>query len=145
MPVNINFPQTSQAEILLPCGAGELIDKITILEIKADHLTDAGQLDNVRYELARLRMLKIEHGLVSLEVLRLEDALKATNMQLWHIEDSLRLHEQKQSFDSVFIDLARQVYKTNDRRAALKKEINLLCKSAIVEEKSYAAASKKGA
>lgn len=129
------------AEILAPCGTGELIDKITILEIKADHLTEPLQLDNVRYELSLLRTIKIEHGLVGKALARLEEELKATNARLWDIEDALRLHEAKADFGPAFVELARQVYLTNDKRAALKKAINILYKSSIVEEKSYAASS----
>jgi len=133
-----NAEQGSSAEILLPCGVGELIDKITILEIKAAHFKNPVQLANVRYELALLRKLKIEHGFVGAEFDRLEAELQKTNAALWDIEDALRLHEDRQDFGEAFVTFARSVYKTNDRRAALKKEINLLCKSTIVEEKSYA-------
>lgn len=127
-----------RAEIMVPCGIGELIDKITILEIKADHISDPQQLDNVRYELALLRVMKIEKNLVGAALERLEGELKATNGRLWDIEDALRLHESRQDFGAGFVELARQVYQTNDRRAALKKAINILFNSSIVEEKSYA-------
>jgi len=136
--VSASTAQGSSAEILLPCGVGELIDKITILEIKAAHFRNETQLANVRYELALLRKLKIEHGFVGAEFDRLETELQKTNAALWNIEDALRLLEDRQEFGAAFVDYARSVYKTNDRRAALKKEINLLCKSTIVEEKSYA-------
>ena len=131
-----------RAEIMVPCGIGELIDKITILEIKADHLTDPQQLDNVRYELALLRVMKIENGLVGRALERLEAELKATNEQLWDIEDALRVHEAKADFGASFVELARQVYQTNDRRAAFKKAINILFNSSIIEEKSYASSVK---
>jgi hypothetical protein len=134
-----------RAEIMVPCGIGELIDKITILEIKADHLTDPQQLDNVRYELALLRVMKIENGLVGRALDRLEAELKATNEQLWDIEEALRRHEAKEDFGAGFVALARQVYHTNDRRAAFKKAINILFNSSIIEEKSYAPASKPNA
>jgi hypothetical protein len=128
---------------MIPCGIGELIDKITILEIKADHLTDPQQLDNVRYELALLRVMKIENGLVGKALERLENELKTTNAQLWDIEDALRAHEAKEDFGAAFVELARQVYQTNDRRAAFKRAINILFNSAIIEEKSYAASGLK--
>ncbi len=128
-----------RVEIMVPCGIGELIDKITILEIKADHITEPQQLDNVRYELSLLRVMKIEKGLVGSALERLEDELKATNARLWDIEDALRLHEAKADFGAAFVELARQVYQTNDRRAVLKKAINILFNSSIIEEKSYAA------
>lgn len=135
--MSTSFQSRDRAEVLLPCGVGELVDKITILEIKAAHLKDARQLENVRYELELLRRLKIEKGFIGAELDRLESDLKASNTQLWDIEDALRLHEERQDFGPAFVDLARQVYKTNDRRAAVKKEINILFNSSIVEEKSY--------
>ncbi len=135
--MNSNHHRHGRAEVLAPCGIGELIDKITILEIKAEHLQDARQLDNVHYELSLLRMLKIENGFIGADLGRLEDALKAANTRLWDIEDGLRLLEAKQDFGAAFVALARQVYQTNDRRAALKKQINILFNSSIIEEKSY--------
>jgi Family of unknown function (DUF6165) len=135
--VSKSLHRRDRADIMVPCGIGELVDKITILEIKADHFNDPQQLDNVRYELSLLRMMKIEHGLVGSGLERLEAELKATNARLWDIEDALRLREAKQDFDAGFVDLARQVYQTNDRRAALKKAINILFNSSIIEEKSY--------
>ncbi len=134
---------SGRAEISIPCGIGELIDKITILEIKAGHLTNMEQLDNVRYELSLLRLLKVKHGLVGSALDRLEAELKNTNVKLWDIEDALRLHEAKEDFGADFVELARQVYQTNDRRAALKKAINILFKSSIIEEKFYAGAAPK--
>jgi predicted fused transcriptional regulator/phosphomethylpyrimidine kinase len=141
--LSASLPPSGRAEISIPCGIGELIDKITILEIKADHVMDVQQLDNVRYELSLLRVLKIKHGLVGSAIDRLEHELKNTNMALWDIEDALRLHEADQNFGADFVELARQVYQTNDRRAALKKAINILFKSTIVEEKFYASTPKR--
>ncbi len=132
-----NSYRRSRSDVLAPCGIGELIDKITILEIKADRLQDARQLDNVAYELSLLRRLKIENGLVGAKLNELEDALKAVNTRLWDVEDELRLHEAKLDFGAAFVALARQVYQTNDQRAALKKQINILFNSSIIEEKSY--------
>lgn len=123
-------------EILAPISAGELIDKITILEIKAERISDPAKLANVRRELAELNALRTRHRLDGLEVLTAD--LRTVNETLWEVEDALRLLEVEQRFDARFIALARAVYQTNDRRAALKKEINLLVGSAIVEEKSYA-------
>jgi hypothetical protein len=129
--------------MLVPCGIGELIDKITILEIKADHLTNTEQLDNVRHELSLLRLLKVKNRLVGAALDRLEAELRNTNLKLWDIEDALREHEAEQDFGADFVELARQVYRTNDRRAAIKKAINLLFNSAIIEEKSYLAPGSK--
>lgn len=132
---------TAGAAIAIPSSAGELIDKITILEIKEAHLKDEAMLANVRYELGLLRRLKVKCGLSGARLNELETELRSVNGLLFEVENALRSHEAKSDFGDRFINLARQVYKTNDKRAALKKEIDLLCKSAIVEEKSYPAAS----
>ena len=123
-------------EILAPISAGELIDKITILEIKAERITDAAKRANVLRELTALSALRDSHALGTLT--ELAASLKAVNETLWVVEDDLRDLERDQRFDATFIALARQVYVTNDRRAALKREINLAVGSAIIEEKSYA-------
>ncbi|QTL01794.1 hypothetical protein J5J86_13325 [Aquabacter sp. L1I39] len=123
-------------EIRAPISAGELIDKITILQIKAERISEGSKLANVERELAELNALRIHHRLDGLDVLTAD--LRTVNETLWEVEDELRLLEVEQRFDDRFIALARAVYQTNDRRAALKKEINLLVGSAIVEEKSYA-------
>lgn len=130
-------------DLLVPCGIGELIDKITILEIKADNLTNNEQLDHVRHELSVLRLLKVKNGLVGNALERLEAELKTTNLKLWDIEDRVRAHETRQDFGPAFVELARQVYQTNDKRAALKKAINILFNSSIIEEKSYVASVQK--
>lgn len=126
------------APILVGIGSGELIDKITILEIKAERITDAAKLANVRHELAVLEAARRDHlpGLPALA--EIEAALKVVNLALWDVEDEIRVCEAQGEFGERFVELARAVYKTNDRRAALKKEINRLTGAAIVEEKSYA-------
>jgi tetratricopeptide (TPR) repeat protein len=129
------------SSILIPGAVGELIDKITILEIKAERITDPAKLRNVVRELDLLRRLRREGGRGGEELERLSGELKAVNLALWEIEDDIRLCEQRGDFGEIFIGLARSVYKTNDKRAALKRDINLLCNSAIVEEKSYAGAA----
>lgn len=129
-------PASGSLEILAPIAAGELIDKITILEIKAARITDAVKRANVMRELDALDALRARHGLAGLDALTAE--LKAVNERLWDVEDEIRELEAEQRFDARFIELARAVYVTNDRRAALKKDINLAVGSAIVEEKSYA-------
>ncbi|WP_245504658.1 DUF6165 family protein [Aquabacter spiritensis] len=123
-------------EILAPISAGELIDKITILEIKAERISDPAKRANVVHELDALAALREVHGLGT--VAALAEALKAVNAALWDIEDEIRVLEREQRFDARFVALARAVYVTNDRRAALKKDINRAVGSAIVEEKSYA-------
>lgn len=123
-------------QIVAPVSAGELLDKITILEIKAERISDAAKLANVRRELEALAALRDQHGLDALVTLTAD--LKVVNETLWQVEDEIRELEAASRFDARFIELARAVYVTNDRRAALKKEINLAVGSAIVEEKSYA-------
>lgn len=117
---------------------GELIDKITILRIKSERIRDEAKLKNVRTELDILTATQKEHVPASDEMVRLEAALKTVNEALWEIEDDIRDCERQGDFGEEFIRLARAVYVTNDKRAALKKEINLLLGSTIVEEKSYA-------
>jgi hypothetical protein len=134
-------PTRQPRPLLVEIGAGELIDKITILRIKAARITDAGRLANVERELSTLEAARRSALPPHPELTELEDELMSTNEQLWAIEDDIRLHEAAGDFGAGFIALARAVYKTNDRRAALKKSINLLTGAAIVEEKSYAGAA----
>jgi septal ring factor EnvC (AmiA/AmiB activator) len=118
---------------------GELIDKLTILEIKAANISDPGKLRNVRHEyevLSRALDGEIEQ---TAELAELRAELKAINETLWRIEDDIRDCERAKDFGAAFIELARSVYHTNDRRAAVKRRINELLDSDIVEEKSYAA------
>lgn len=125
--------------ILAPISAGELIDKITILRIKLEKLTDAGKLENVRSELDQLMQVRA-HSNLDLEADRLgscEEQLFHVNLELWKIEDELREREHARDFGAGFVDLARLVYKLNDQRSALKREINEMTGSSIVEEKSY--------
>ncbi|MGH6800374.1 MAG: tetratricopeptide repeat protein, partial [Methylocella sp.] len=131
----------AMTEITIPAAVGELIDKITILEIKESHIGEAAKLENIRYELTLLRTLKSECGLGGARLAELQAELKSMNGLLWNIENALRGHEAREDFGAAFVSLARQVYKTNDRRASLKKKINLLFNSVIIEEKSYSIAS----
>jgi DNA repair exonuclease SbcCD ATPase subunit len=118
--------------------AGELIDKITILEIKAVRITDAGKLENVHRELQVLCQARDAAIQGSAELDTLTSQLKAINQILWQVEDAIRDCERNQDFGPEFIELARRVYQTNDRRAELKRQINQLLGSRFVEEKSYA-------
>jgi len=121
---------------LVEVSWGELIDKITILEIKERRLSSPGAVANVQRELAILRA--VVRGVGPAEKLAaLKAQLTTVNEALWQIEDRIRAKEAASTFDAEFIDLARSVYRNNDRRSALKREINLLLKSAIVEEKQY--------
>jgi hypothetical protein len=124
--------------LLIPVSAGELIDKITILEIKAQRFADPEQLSHVRYELNLLREVQ-SHSLASCdEVQELTRQLKSVNEELWQIENALRSCEGRKEFGAGFIALARSVYRTNDRRCALKRQINELAGSSLIEEKLYA-------
>lgn len=129
--------ETTKGSVLIEVGAGELIDKITILHIKAEHMTDAAKLRNVNHELAVLSRARSESLAPSSELDHLESELRTVNQALWVIEDDIRACEGARDFSQKFIDLARAVYIQNDRRATLKKSINELCGSSIVEEKSY--------
>ena len=122
--------------ILVEVPAGELIDKITILEIKEERIKDADKLRNIRAELETLRRSRSFPR--SQELDRLTAELKKVNETLWDIEDHIREHEREQNFGSSFVELARGVYHNNDRRSALKRKINDLLGSRLVEEKSYA-------
>lgn len=123
--------------IKVDISIGELIDKISILEIKQERIADPGKLENVRNEL-KLLNAEFDRHVPDPNVLGdLRDKLKAVNTDIWIIEDDIREQERRHDFGEKFIELARSVYKTNDKRASLKREINLLVGSAIVEEKSY--------
>ena len=122
-------------DILVPISPGELLDKITILRIKAARMTDATKVANVKLELSLLE--KTWRESVDGDVSADERALHAVNERLWVIEDDIRDKERAQAFDAKFIELARAVYVENDERAAIKKRINTLSGSTIVEEKSY--------
>ena len=123
--------------IQVPVSPGEVLDKITILEIKSERISDAGKLANVKRELELLQASWQQSVPEDDTVRRLHDELKTINEALWEIEDDIRDKERAREFDQVFIDLARSVYVTNDERANAKKELNIYLGSEIVEEKSY--------
>ena len=125
------------SQISVPVSIGELIDKITILEIKAERIRDAAKLANVRAELELLDTTWANNPLSRIDIDDERARLKAVNETLWEIEDRIRLQEKAQAFDTDFIELARAVYFRNDERAAIKREINLKLGSQLVEEKSY--------
>lgn len=116
-------------------STGELVDKVTILAIKLEKISDPSKAKNIRkeYELLLQPMTDCGIGTDSEEFL----ALKGVNLKLWEIEDRIRVKEAQKAFDSEFIELARSVYFTNDRRAEIKKRINLATGSELVEEKEY--------
>jgi len=121
----------------VPVSPGEVLDKITILEIKSERITDPDRLANVRTELALLRKTWAERIEEDDTVRALHDQLKEINETLWDIEDDIRDRERAKEFDERFIELARSVYFTNDRRSEVKKKLNLHLGSQIIEEKSY--------
>lgn len=118
----------------VPVSWGELVDKITILEIKSERMDDAVKLANVTRE---LWLLNTRLGAAAAEILPLKLKLKAVNSALWDIEDEIRDCERAKDFGPRFIELARAVYVTNDKRADVKREINQALSSELVEEKSY--------
>lgn len=124
-------------EIKVPVSPGELIDKITILEIKAANISDATKLANVKVELQLLQETWSASHYASTNIDAEWKQLRDVNKQLWDIEDDIRDKERAQQFDARFIELARSVYIENDERAAVKKRINVKLGSRIVEEKSY--------
>ena len=116
---------------------GEFLDKLTILEIKSERMTDPSKLANVTRELTILRETWGASPLSARDVSALVAALKQVNEALWEIEDLIRDREAAQQFDARFVALARSVYTTNDERAAIKKRINIALGSRIIEEKAY--------
>jgi hypothetical protein len=125
--------------ILVPVSAGELLDKITILRIKKSRLDDAAKIANVSRELELLEAVEREHLSGGPDYQALYQALYDVNNELWDVEDGKRDCERRKSFGEPFIELARKVYLRNDHRAAVKRQLNDLLGSAIVEEKSYKA------
>ena len=123
---------------MVPQSWGELIDKITICQIKAERMTDTAKLRNVNHELSLLLASQSESVPASAELSELTTKLKAINEKLWVIEDDIRDCERHKDFGPRFIELARAVYFSNDIRATLKRHINDLLNSPLVEEKSYA-------
>jgi hypothetical protein len=125
-------------DILIPISPGELLDKITILRIKAARIRDSAKLSNVQVELEWLERVWRDSGAGIPAIAADEAQLQRVNSALWDIEDRIRDKERAGAFDAEFIELARAVYVTNDERAAAKKRINIALGSRIVEEKSYA-------
>ena len=121
----------------IPISVGEIMDKITILEIKAERILDAEKLANVTAELDTLRPLVTHDALNTASIKALVAELKDINEALWDIEDDIREREYAKDFGEAFIALARAVYVTNDKRAEVKKQINLATGSTLIEEKSY--------
>lgn len=124
--------------VMIPVSWGELFDKLTILQIKVQRMRDPAKINNVRKELTELEKVLHTAEPLAAGVIEAMDELRVANSKLWEIEDEIRDCERAKRFDDEFVQLARAVYYTNDERAALKKRINLLMGSELVEEKSYA-------
>jgi hypothetical protein len=125
------------SEIKVPVSPGELLDKITILRIKSQRMSDAAKVANVRLELRMLEETWNASAHARIDIAADIAALLAVNERLWVIEDDIRDKERAQAFDAEFIRLARAVYVENDERAAIKRRINTTLGSSIIEEKSY--------
>jgi hypothetical protein len=125
--------------IFVEVAPGELIDKITILEIKKERMADVAKLENVHIEWEALTKARDNHIKQSPKMEKLTASLKAVNEELWIIEDDIRDCERSSDFSEKFVQLARAVYITNDKRAGFKRNINVFLGSRILEEKSYAA------
>ncbi len=125
--------------ISVEVSPGELIDKITILEIKLERIKDADKLENIKREWEILTAARDGAIKPTDELERLTGELKESNLRLWEIEDDIRQCENDKDFGDKFVELARGVYVNNDKRSRLKREINELLGSRLIEEKSYAA------
>ena len=135
-----------QSDIMIPVSTGELFDKITILEIKLERLSDPPKLLNVQHEIGLLRAIVTRSGLAAdRELAGLVRQLKAVNTQIWEAEDRIRDFERGGLFETEFLTVARSIYHLNDERAATKRRINVLTSSSIVEEKSYSPYQNTGA
>ncbi|MEA5411681.1 DUF6165 family protein [Synechococcus sp. BA-120 BA3] len=123
--------------VLAPVSIGELLDKIVILEIKEERISEEEKLINVRNELESLRSICPSSLTDNPDIALWETSLREANSQLWDLEDRIRDKERAEDFGPEFVEIARLIYRTNDQRAHAKKMINVLCGSDIVEEKSY--------
>ena len=124
-------------QLHVPVSVGEVFDKITILQIKLAHISDAEKRVNVQNELDALLPLVAGDSFITVQTQTLIAELKSVNEALWEIEDDIREQEAAKNFGEEFIRLARAVYVTNDKRASIKKQINLATGSVLIEEKSY--------
>ena len=124
-------------QINVPISPGELVDKITILEIKKEFIKNDNKLKNINHEYDLLMQIYMTQISETNGISELKNKLKEINLELWKIEDDIRDCEREKSFYDTFIELSRSVYFTNDRRSKVKLEINLLLNSNLVEEKSY--------
>ena len=124
-------------DITIPVSSGELIDKISILKIKRKKIINKSKLQNINHELSLLNKIYKNNFKKNKKILLYEKKLIKINKKLWDVEDNIRLLESKKKFNQKFIDLARAVYINNDQRSEIKKKINELTGSYLIEEKSY--------
>jgi len=124
-------------DIIIPVSSGELIDKISILKIKRRKIVNKSKLQNINKELSLLNKIYKNNFQKNKKILLYEKKLIKINKKLWDIEDKIRFHESKKNFNQKFINLARAVYINNDERSEIKKKINKLTDSHLIEEKSY--------
>jgi len=134
--VLVKSPEKKVEMIYVPASVGELVDKITILKIKLNQIKDAAKLVNIQREHDALTFLS-EYVTIQKVVLEHQQQLMNVNLAIWFLEEDIRYYEKIQHFGADFIDVARKIYKTNDERSRIKKEINILCNSELVEEKSH--------
>jgi hypothetical protein len=123
--------------VLVPVSFGELVDKISILRIKSERIPNPEKLGNVRTELQLLETARLGCLIGNSDIDELEKALRDVNERLWHVEERIRDCEGRADFGPAFVELARAVYKANDVRAALKRRINEVSGSPLIEEKHY--------
>jgi hypothetical protein len=131
-------------DILVPISVGELLDKITILEIKSERIKNPDQIENIVRELGALRAVRLGDGIDQAMLQRLAAELKRVNAKLWDVEDAIRECDARGDFGEKFIELARAVYRLNDERARLKQAINRASGSRLVEEKAYKSFERQG-
>jgi len=123
--------------ILIPVSLGELIDKITILEIKISHTNDQNKIKNVSKELNLLQKVLDDCGINQNQLIYYRSELHKINLKIWHLEDEIRILHANSDFSEKFISTAKLIYQTNDNRSKIKKQINVEFNSSIVEEKIY--------
>ena len=122
--------------INIPVSVGELVDKITILKIKINQIKDEKKLVNIQHEYDALTSLS-EYVTTQKTIINQHQELMNVNLTIWFLEEDIRHYEKIQHFTGDFIEVARKIYKTNDERSRIKKEINILCNSELIEEKSH--------
>lgn len=129
---------TNRFDVNIPVSVGELLDKLSILKLKTEFISDVEKLHNITHELQLLSSKEQALPIINQEAIdRLKDELYQVNKAIWNTEDDIRECESRHDFGEQFIALARAVYHNNDRRSRIKRQINCLCQSTIIEEKSY--------